>query len=150
MTTADIFSHSITGSIERIIACLDGLNAEQMNWKPTAQDTNSLYVLAVHTMANAEQTVLTVLSNENIPRERDEEFVATGESADWIEQRWSALKPKIEKTMASLSQEVLDKEYEHPRRGSISGYQALLITATHAAEHVGHAEVTRDLLKAQG
>jgi hypothetical protein len=149
MTTTDIYAHSITGSIERIIACMDGLKAEQMNWKPTAQDTNSLYVLAVHTMANAEQTVLRVLGGEDIPRERDEEFLATGESADWIQERWSALKPKLEASLAILPQEALDKQYEHPRRGAISGYQALLITATHAAEHVGHAEVTRDLLKAQ-
>ncbi len=146
MNTTDIYADSITGSIERIIACMDGLNAEHLNWKPTAQDTNSLYILAVHTMANAEQTVLGVLGGETIDRNRDEEFLATGDSADWIQQRWSALKPKLETALANLPQEALDKQYEHPRRGSISGYQALLITATHAAEHVGHAEVTRDLL----
>lgn len=149
MTTTNTFAHSLTGSIERIIACLDGLNAEQMNWKPTAQDTNSLYVLAVHTMANAEQTVCSVLGGENIPREREEEFVATGDSAEWIEQRWSSLKPRIEKTLAKISQNDLDKDYEHPRRGAMSGWQALITVTTHAAEHVGHAEVTRDLLKAQ-
>jgi hypothetical protein len=149
MTTTDIFSHSIIGSIERIVACLDGLDAEQMNWKPTAQDTNSLYVLAVHTMANVEQAVLDVLGGETIHRERDEEFIATGDSADWIDQRWSALKPKVEQTLANVAPEALDKDYEHPRRGPMSGLQVLLVTATHAAEHVGHAEVTRDLLKAQ-
>lgn len=150
MTTTDIFASSIISSVERIIACMDGLNAEQMNWKPTAQDTNSLYILAVHTMANVEQATLGVLGGETIHRERDAEFVATGDSADWIEQRWSALKPKVEQTLANVAPEALDKEHEHPRRGPMSGYQVLLATATHAAEHVGHAEVTRDLLKAQG
>ena len=150
MTVTNIFADSLTGSIERIIACLNVLDAGQMNWKPTAQDTNSLYVLAVHTMANAEQTVLSVLGGENIPREREQEFVASGDSAEWIQQRWSDLKPRIEQTLASLSQDDLGKEYSHPRRGSMTGWQALVTVTTHAAEHVGHAEVTRDLLKAQG
>lgn len=150
MTTTEIFAHNLTGSIERIIACLDGLDAEKMNWKPTAQDTNSLYVLAVHTMANAEMTVLRVLGGEDIPRDREQEFVATGDSAEWIEQRWSNLKPRLETALANLSQADLDKEYGHPRRGAMNGWKALVTVTTHAAEHVGHAEVTRDLLKAQG
>lgn len=145
----DYFAKSLISSIERIIACLDGLDAEGMNWKPTAEGTNSLYVLAVHTMANAEEVVVSLLGGVDIPRVRASEFVATGESADWVHNRWADLKPRIEQTLAGISTAELDREFPHARRPPMTGWQALVQTSTHAAEHVGHAEMTRDLLKAQ-
>jgi hypothetical protein len=143
------FAHSLTSAIERIIACLDGLDADGINWKPQASEpTSSLYVLAVHTMANAEYTVLTMLAGENIPRDRDAEFAAVGTSADWVHQRWADLKPRLEATIHGLSMDDLIRDYEHARRGTVSGWKALVMVTTHANEHVGHAELTRDLLKA--
>lgn len=143
-----VFAHSLTTSIERIITCLDGLDADGINWRPPAPDTNSLYVLAFHTMCNAEQTVLVVLNGEDIPRDRDAEFTVVGESAEWIHQRWADLKPRLEAVINNLTAEDLDKNYEHARRGTISGWKALNIVTIHANEHAGHAELTRDLLKA--
>lgn len=145
----DVFAQSLVESIERIIACLDGLDADGLNWKPTEKDTNSLYVLAVHTMSNAEQTVLRVLGGEDIPRDREQEFLATGDSTEWVANRWAALKPKLEATLAGLTTDALEATYVHPRRGQMSGWKALVTVTTHAAEHVGHAELTRDLLQAQ-
>jgi hypothetical protein len=144
----DVFAYSLTGSIERIIACMDGLDADGINWRPPAPETNSLYVLAVHTMANAEQTVLVTLGGEDIPRDRDSEFAAVGASREWVDNRWANLKPRLEATINSLSMDDLNRDYEHARRGTISGWKALAIVTTHANEHVGHAELTRDLLKA--
>lgn len=145
----DAFSDALITAVERIIATMDGLDADGINWKPqAAQPTNSLYVLAVHTMANAEQTVVSVLGGENLPRDRDAEFAAVGESVDWVHERWSKLKPKIQSTLAGLTFEDLDREYDHPRRGRQTGWWMLVMTTNHANEHVGHAELTRDLLKA--
>ena len=36
----------------------------------------------------------------------------------------------------------------HPRRGVLTGREVLLIVARHATEHLGRAELTRDLAKA--
>ncbi|MBN1310607.1 MAG: hypothetical protein JXB30_04240 [Anaerolineae bacterium] len=36
--------------------------------------------------------------------------------------------------------------HEHPRRGQMAGRAELIIVARHAAEHMGQAELTRDLL----
>jgi uncharacterized damage-inducible protein DinB len=145
----DAFSSALTTAIERIIACMDGLDRDEINWKPVENVTNSLYVLAVHTMANAEQTVVSMLGGENLPRDRDSEFAAVGESADWVHDRWATLKPALQYTLAGLSAEDLERQYEHPRRGKMTGWEALVMVVTHANEHVGHAELTRDLLKAK-
>lgn len=143
----DAFSEALVTAIERIIATMNGMDREGINFKPEAgQPTNSVYVLAVHTMGNVEQTVLNVLGGENNPRDRDGEFAAVGESRDWVDERWADLKPRILATLSGLDKEVLAKEYEHPRRGKMNGWQALVMVVTHANEHVGHAELTRDLL----
>ncbi|MCB0140064.1 MAG: DUF664 domain-containing protein, partial [Caldilineaceae bacterium] len=38
--------------------------------------------------------------------------------------------------------------FTHPRRGQMSGRAILMVVMRHAAEHMGHAELTRDLLYA--
>ena len=40
----------------------------------------------------------------------------------------------------------LDRERVHPRRGLLTGREILIVVARHAAEHLAHAELTRDLL----
>ena len=40
----------------------------------------------------------------------------------------------------------MDKEVNHPRRGAICGREVLLVVATHVTEHMGHAQLTRDLV----
>jgi hypothetical protein len=146
----EALSDALIMAIERIIATLDGLDRDGLNFKPEAsQPTSSVYVLAVHTMANAEMTVLSMLDGQNRPRDRDAEFAAIGESREWVDDRWAELKPQLQDAIAGFTPEHLDKEYEHPRRGKMTGWEALLMAATHANEHVGHAELTRDMLKAR-
>jgi hypothetical protein len=44
----------------------------------------------------------------------------------------------------------LDRPRSHGTRENVNGRDMLLIVARHAAEHVGHAELTLDLMKAIG
>ena len=142
------FCRYLFGSIDSILECLDGLDAHQLNWRPPAANANSLYVLAVHTMANAEEAILKVLCAQPIPRDRDAEFVAAGPAAAALQARWAALREAIWTGLAALPPTFLDQEYVHPRRGPMPGRQILLVATRHAAEHWGHAELTRDLLPA--
>jgi hypothetical protein len=47
--------------------------------------------------------------------------------------------------LASLSSEAMASERPHPRRGTITAREVLLVAARHAAEHYGQALLTRDL-----
>jgi len=51
------FWRFITSAIDRLIVCLDGLDQTELDWRPLP-DANSLYVLAVHTLANTEENIL--------------------------------------------------------------------------------------------
>lgn len=135
----------IRRSIDRILLCLDGLEEDDLNWRPL-DNANSVYVLAIHMIANVEANILGVLCSQNIIRHREEEFNSRGSSVEPVRQRWLDIQERISSHLAQLSSSDLDREYEHPRRGKTTGRDLLITIARHAAEHVGHAELTRDLL----
>ena len=135
----------IRRSVDRIFSCLEGLEEDDLNWRPL-DSANSLYVLAVHIIANVEANILGVLCSQDIIRHREEEFKARGSSVEPVQKRWLDIQERISSQLAKLSSKDLDKEYAHPRRGRITGRDLMITIARHAAEHVGHAELTRDLL----
>ena len=142
------FAEPIVGAIERIVRSLDGLDADGLNWRPPAPLTNSVYVLAVHTMANAEEFILSMLDSQRIPRDRDAEFAAVGETAAPINARWHDLQTTLRDALNRFGPDVLTQTYTHPRRGTLTGRAILIFVAQHASEHVGHAELTRQLFDA--
>jgi len=143
------FWKAIQSSLDSLLKTLEGLDAEQLNWRPPAPETNSLYALATHTLGNAEELILGILAGQPVHRDRESEFRATGDSAAALAERWSALRGRMDAALAALPDGAPDRDdYQHPRRGQISGREALLIVARHAAEHTGQAELTRDLLRA--
>lgn len=144
------FVDPIVSAIERIIRCLDGLDTRGLNWRPPAQETNSLYVLAVHTMANAEEFILGLLAGEHIVRDRDAEFAAVADdsAAKSVRARWADLQVRLRHALSTFPASVLEKTITHSRRGELSGRATLILVAQHACEHVGHAELTRQLLDA--
>jgi len=144
----DAFHGFICRSIDRIVACLDGLDERQMNWRPSAPQTNSLYVLATHTMANAEANILGTLCGQEIARQRDDEFAVWSSSAADVAAQWRDLRERLTIALGRIDPEELEREHSHPRRGMLTGREILIVAARHAAEHMGHAELTRDLLSA--
>jgi uncharacterized damage-inducible protein DinB len=133
------------GAVDRIVACLNGLTEEDLNWRPV-ENANSLFVLATHTMANVEENILGILCGQTVKRERDEEFKAQGAEAGPLAQRWRDLKERASSCLARLGPSELDREYDHRRRGRVTGREQLVVVACHAIEHRGQAELTRDLL----
>ena len=92
--------------------------------------------------------MLGALCGQSVHRHREAEFAAQGASPDLIRSQWAGLRERMSQSLAGLPSEVLDREVEHPRYGKLSGTNVLIRVARHAAEHLGHAELTRDLLKA--
>lgn len=144
----DLFWHKITETVDELVACLEGLDSDSLNWKPL-DDANSLYVLATHTMGNVRYNLLHVLCGLPLTRDRDAEFVATGDSAAEIEARWNGLKARISDALQELGPSDLDSEKDDPLRGPISGREIMVFVARHAAEHYGQVQLTRDLVKAR-
>lgn len=145
-----LFVKKTIGEVDRIFACFDELTVEQLNWRLTPENTNTLAVLATHMMGNLQQNFFVVLGGEPDSRDRDAEFQVEGRTSTELQQQWSQLRGRIETWLSELSSDMLKREYDHPRRGPSSGRELLLNAAMHAAEHAGHAELTRDLLQSRG
>ena len=144
----DVYWLKISNTVDEIVACLEGVGSDDLDWSPL-DDANSLYVLATHTMGNVRHNLLNGLCGLAISRDRDAEFAVTGGSAADIVAHWNELKSQISNSVEGLPRGEMDRERDHPRYGTISGHELLVLVATHAAEHYGQAQLTRDLLKAQ-
>lgn len=141
----DEFWGFISSSIDRIIACLNSLPEDDLNWHPI-ETANSLYVLATHILGTTEENIIGVLSGQKVKRQREAEFKTTGTSAEPIRSKWSELRDRVKQCLEQLPSGELDREREHPRRGQLTGREVLIVVARHAAEHMGQAGLTRDLL----
>ncbi|HEY8600869.1 MAG TPA: DinB family protein [Thermomicrobiales bacterium] len=146
-TEALVFWRYIASSLDRLVACLNDLNAEGLNWRPPAPDANSLYVLATHTLGNAEENILQVLCGQAVGRDRAGEFAALGVTPAVVLARWQELRALLGEALTQLPPAGLGATYTHPRRGTLTGREILIVVARHAAEHLGQAELTRDLLQ---
>lgn len=146
-TEAAIFWRYSASSITRLVELAATLDKGGLIWCPPAPDTNSIYALAMHTMGNAEENILETLCGRPVGRQRDAEFARAGGAAD-VRARWQDLGPRLNTALAALTPGTLERECPHPRRGTISGREVLIVVARHAAEHLGQAELTRDLWRA--
>ena len=100
-------------------------------------------------MGNVRNILLNVLYGLPVTRDRDAEFMVSGGSAVEIEARWNELEERISDAIEELPAAVLDRERDHPQRGSISGRELLIVVARHAAGHYSQAQLTRDLVNAR-
>ena len=115
-----LFWRYITSSIDQLLATLDGLTADEINWSPIG-DANSLYVLATHTMGTTAENLLEVLCGQPVHRQRDAEFAARGDTPAALHAQWQALRTQIQAQLQQVSDESLRAPRQHPRRGQISG-----------------------------
>ena len=144
----DLYWDMIRNSVDELVACLEGLDSDSLNWKPL-DDANSLCVLATHTMGNVRHNFLSILCGGPITRDRDSEFAAMGDSVAEIEAGWNELQRRISEAIRELPPDDLDRVRDDPQRGKITGRELMILVARHAAEHHGQAQLTRDLVKAR-
>ena len=97
-------------------------------------------------MANVESNILCVLCGLEILRNRDDEFKARGSSIEPLQKQLHEVQETISKNLSKLPPGALEQEYVHRRLGRITGRDHFIVIARHIAEHVGHSELTRDLL----
>ncbi len=132
--------------IEEILSCLDSLRGDEIDRKIPEQTGNGVLAIATHVIANAEENVIERLGGTEVGRARAAEFEAKGTTGDPVRDRWNDLLPKIVTVLTDLPEDGLEREIDHPNRGLITGREVLLVVVRHSNEHLGEAQVVRDLL----
>lgn len=141
-------SKFICNSGDRLVKVLDGLSEQGLDWRPPAEGANSIRAIVGHALGTADGYVLGMACGQQVHPEDWEIWSAPSGSADPLRQRWQDLRERIQTAVTALSSSDLDEPREHPRMGTIPRRELLLMVTRHTAEHIGHAELTRDLLRA--
>jgi len=132
---------------DRLLETIAGLDDEAVNWKPSAPGSNSLLVLVTHAIASAEDHVVRTAAGKTVVRNRDAEFASKG-GAGHLAARAAEVRRRIDEALAGLEGRL--EEERDPPFSTWPGPRAtvrdrLINSVAHTAEHVGHAQLTRDL-----
>ena len=141
------FLEFLEESLDMILSCVDGLARGDLQLAPAGGGTNSLQVIAAHSLANAERNVLATFCGEPYKYDRDAEFKAKDVSQVELQACWDSLRVRMRTSLAESDVSWLTRECSHARLGMVLGRTVLLQAARHAAEHVGEARLTRTLIE---
>jgi hypothetical protein len=138
-------------SLDELRKALDGCSAEQLNRRPAGEDTNGLAVLATHALGST-RSWLSLAVDATLPeRDRDAEFRVVVEDP-------AAFMVQVD-TLAGACRALLEtaRPFDPGRVGAapwrtygaeepVTAAWALLHALEHLREHIGHAQLTRQLL----
>jgi uncharacterized damage-inducible protein DinB len=144
----EVFHKKLTGLHEGARKALDGLTPEQLDWKP-GEDMNSLAVLAAH-IAGAERFWFgDVILGQPTGRNRDLEFATRGATEESLATALDSALELAGRALAGLGAGQLGEVRVSPRDGrEYSIAWAVAHMLEHTAQHVGHMDITRQLVKA--
>jgi len=153
---ADAFRTQIIGecwarletSLDRLESVMADCTIEELNWRPPAPETISIYVLGVHSLGHLRQGIAGVLGEGSQERDRDAEFRAMATPDTVPIPDWTVACQEMRDVLQGLGPDVLDRVYTPINRAPMTGMELLLLMTRHTALHEGHAELTRDLVKA--
>jgi uncharacterized damage-inducible protein DinB len=144
---------TLDDSLEELRAVVVGLDRDSLNRLPLPDDTNSLAVLVVHGLG-ATRSWLSLATGAPFPdRDRDAEFRTVVEDPATFLAEFDAAADACRSLLAP------DVAFDPAREGTgpwrirplddepVSAAAALLHALSHLSEHVGHAQLTRQLWK---
>jgi hypothetical protein len=154
MSEIDELHASILDRLRKVVAAVEELPASSLNAMPAIEGTNSPYVLAAHTLGNARAWVIGIACGQDISRDRPGEFASSGADAAALRDELARLEREMAEALPRLTPADLDRRFlprqdlwgPNPVR-EITVRRALLNVIEHASLHLGHLEITRDLLQ---
>jgi len=147
----------ITGKIERnvrhLIGELSGIPDEDLNRPLGIQPSNTLYQLGFHTLGSARYWAITLAGGEDFHRDRPAEFVSSGPGGpliagleEFIERLHAQLDPLDSADLARVTSGTSHHRSVDPDADGLPLRDSLLHALEHTALHLGHAQITRQLL----
>ncbi len=129
-------------------AAVEGLPSDALNWRPAPADTNSIAVMANHSLSST-RTWLSVAVDEPFPdRDRPTEFEFAAESADGllalIDESFEACLALVDKSR-TVDWSALRGHWDPDQGPKVFAAWALVHALEHLREHVGQMSLTRQL-----
>jgi DinB superfamily len=150
--TLEAAAEILRAALSDLRGAVDGVPADELNRRPGGEDTNSIAVLATHSMHSTRAWLSVAVGAEPPARDRPAEFRAIASNDELL-----ALIDEMGAECAAL----LDGATFDPDRTGLAPWRqgaqadepvsaawALLLALVHLREHVAHAQLTRQLLGA--
>jgi Protein of unknown function (DUF664) len=135
--------------LDPMAAVVAELGDDLVNEVPDLPGANSPYALLFHCCGMLEWWTGEAILGRDVGRDRDAEFVATGTVADVVR--------RVDSVRAQLAVDLAATDLDAPLRGPVASYAgtpigasaraALLHALEELAQHHGHLELTRDVLR---
>ncbi len=152
----DLYLKDLHRLFEKLSSSLDGLSEAELNYKPPAPESNSIFVIATHMMGNARAWILGICCGAPIERDRPAEFRASGGDAKPLIDGARKLFSEIETSLRALDPASLDdlREARQKLWGAgtaepVTGREAITHVVMHWADHMGQIGLTKDLARAR-
>jgi hypothetical protein len=152
MDELDLYTSELQRLLERVCRSLEGLGASEVNWRPAAPESNSLYVIATHVLGNAQAWVLGIVCGRSVERDREAEFRASGDDPKELIGRARRLSEDFARALSALLPGALEEKRRPapPLLGigpadELTVREALMRVLVHGLMHVGQMQITRDL-----
>ena len=141
------FWRYIQSTLDRLFEIVAAEPEDVLRWLPPAGNANCILVLAQHMLANVEVNVLGTIGDQPVAYDREAAFASDITKREVLS-KWSELGPQLQQAMRELPPSRIEGMVKHHWRGDIPGREVLIVVARHTAEHLAHAELTRDLARA--
>ena len=146
---ATLHTAAIIDAVQSVMDCLDGLSADELDWRPATGTGNSLSILAAHVLGSVEEKILEFLGGQPVGRVRDREFATGAAQASAVVAHWSEVKANLPQVVAALPVEAWDTPRGRGDLSQLTERALLLLVHRHASEHLGEAQLIRDLILAR-
>lgn len=120
-----------------------GLSQEQIDFTP-APGTNSIGVLVTHVLA-AQREFWSLVANVPFERDRPAEFVTKGVGAEQLLAQIDGTERLLEELAARIDAQALAATWARPNGQTNTGAYWLINQISHAREHLGHLQLTKQL-----
>lgn len=121
---------------------ISGLDAEALNWKP-GDETNSIAVLVSHGL-DAERFCVANMADVTLDRDREAKFRTQVSNADELLGVIDATEKEVDGYLDQLTADKLGANVTRGDRAR-SGAEWVLHALEHSCEHIGQAELTRQM-----
>jgi uncharacterized damage-inducible protein DinB len=139
-------------SLDQLRAAVDGCSAEQLNRRPAGDDTNGLAVLAKHALHSTRAWLSLAVGAPIPPRDRPAEFAVVVDDAEAFRRGFDDLAASCRAALTTEAAFEPDRTGMAPWRPApqdrepVTAAWALLHALAHLREHVGHAQLTRQVV----
>jgi uncharacterized damage-inducible protein DinB len=152
----ETYARTFAQIIGDLVTVLSDLDDATLNAPLPLAEANTMAALATHTVGAGEFWTLVLVGGQRIPRDRPAEFQAVARGADLIA-RLEAWRAALDALLPGLPEAALGLTPPPPAEYNLTplhngepltGRACLLHAIEHSAMHLGHLQLTRQLLLA--